>query len=100
MSAPTRDAAPAVLDQDEVTERGLRIYESKLKASLEPEQNGRVVAIHVDTGDFEVAASSGAAMRGMRKRRPTGPLLLHTIGPVADSDLIARMRGSQVLAAK
>jgi hypothetical protein len=98
MFTPTRDAASTTLDQDEITERGLRICESKLKALLEPEKNGQVVAIHLDSEDFEVAPSSGAAMRAMRKRRATGPLLLHTIGPVTDTGLAARMRGFRILA--
>ena len=34
----------------DVTERGLAIYEARLKAFLEPDHLGEVVAIHVDTG--------------------------------------------------
>ncbi len=78
---------------DEVTRRGLKIYEEKLKPLLEPEHFGEVVAIHVDTGDYRVAASSPEAMRAMRRVHPSGLLFLYTIGPAQDHGLARRMMG-------
>lgn len=81
----------------ELTRRGLDIYEQRLRLLLEPRFSGQVVAIHVDTQDYEVAPSSGAAMRAIRKRQPTGQLLLHTIGVATDTGLAARMLGTQIV---
>lgn len=78
---------------DEVSRRGLAIYETRLKALLEPAHNGQVVAIHVDSGDHVVAASSPDALRAMRRVHPTGLLFLYTIGPVGDRGLARRMQG-------
>ncbi len=76
---------------DEVTERGLAIYDSRLKTLLELEHCGEVVAIHVDSGDYAVAPSSPDALRAMRRIRPSGLLFLYTIGPSTDYGLARRM---------
>lgn len=83
-------------DGDEVSRRGLEIYESRLKATLEPAYEGQVVAIHIGSGAYQVAASAGAAMRAMRGEHPTGALLLHTIGISTDAGLAARMSGERI----
>jgi hypothetical protein len=78
---------------DEVSRRGLEIYNDRLKSLLEPAQNGRVVAIHIDTGDYVVAASAPDALRAMRTTHPTGLLFRYTIGPAEDHGLARRMAG-------
>ena len=75
----------------DVTECGLAIYESRLKALLEPEHLGEVVAIYVDTGEYAVAASSPDALRAMRRLQPSGLLFLYTVGPAEDLGLVQRM---------
>ena len=76
----------------DVVERGLAIY-ARLKTLLEPEHLGEVVAIHVDTGEYAVAASSPDALRAMRRLQPSGLLFLYTIGPAEDLGLARRMSG-------
>lgn len=78
---------------DEVTLRGLAIYESRLKGVLEPEHSGEVVAIHIDSGNYTVAPSSPEALRAMRRMHPSGLLFLYTIGPSTDYGLARRMTG-------
>jgi hypothetical protein len=78
---------------DDVTRRGLVIYEERLQAILEPAHMGEVVAIHVDSGDHIVAASSPEALRAIRLIHPAGPLFLYTIGPATDYGLARRMTG-------
>jgi hypothetical protein len=51
---------------EQLAERGQAIYDQKLKAILEPEQNGRVVAIHVDTEDYGLGRNSQEAVRAAR----------------------------------
>ena len=78
---------------DDVTRRGLALYEDKLKAILEPAHTGEVVAIHLDSGDHTVASSSPEAMRAMRHVHPQGLLFLYTIGTATDHGLARRMAG-------
>lgn len=75
-------------EQEAFTKRGLAIYEEKLKPILEPEFDKKYVAIHVDTEDYEVADSSGNAMR---KRHPEGRLLMRRIGNEPEWGLAARI---------
>src|SRR5205823_2745285 len=53
---PEDDPQPEGGGLDAVSQRGLAIYESRLKKVLEPEHNGETVAIHVESGDYAVAA--------------------------------------------
>jgi len=71
-----------------------RIYNDKLRAILEPKHNGKLVAIHIETGDFEVARSSPQAWKALRKRQPAGQIDVIDIGPVAvDNPLSLRADG-------
>lgn len=78
---------------DDVTRRGLAIYRDRLQAILEPTHADRVVAIHLDSGDYRVADSSPDALRAMRRVHPSGLLFLYTIGPASDVGLARRMSG-------
>lgn len=79
--------------------QALALYEDKLKAILEPEFLGQVVAIHPESGEYAVARNSPNAMRAMRARHIDGFLLLLDIGPVAGDDtLTLRMLANERLA--
>lgn len=83
----------------DLSRRGLAIYDAKLRAILEPEQNNRYVAIHVPTADYAVGPSSGDAMRAMLQRRPAdGQLVIRRIGPEPDYGLAARALAGELLA--
>ncbi len=84
-------------DLDQISARGWAIYEEKLKAILEPEHNGQIVAIHLDSGDYEVAKYSRPAWTALRARRPHGLLMITDIGPAKIDSLTIRMLASQVL---
>ena len=81
----------------ELSRRGLAFYEEKLRAVLEPEHNGKVVAIHVDSGDYEVAGNSPEALRAMHARHPDSPVVIRAVGPEFRHGLVARMLASQML---
>jgi len=82
----------------DITRRGLAIYESKLKAELEPEYNNQFIVIEPDTEAYAIADSSGNAMRAMHKTHPSKPVLLMKIGPEPETELAIRILGSQALA--
>ncbi len=90
-------AAPPWSDErlDEVTQRGLQIYETQLKAALESASLGQVVAIHPESGAYAVAGREEDAVSELRARRPEGLLVVRRIGPPTPSDLrlAARLEG-------
>jgi hypothetical protein len=47
---------------DELTQRGVDIYEEHLKTLLEPDANGQFVAIHVESGDHAVERFPGGGL--------------------------------------
>ena len=96
--------AELVIPSEEETTRlceiGRAIYDDTLKAILEPEYNGKVVAIRLDAGDYEVAGSSPTASRAIRARHPSGLLMVTDVGPAKMDGLTLRMMGSRLLSGK
>ena len=71
------------LPRDEIGERGVQIYESKLRTLLEPQFRGQFVAIDVETEDYEVANEAADASDRLWKRRPDAQVLVERIGYAA-----------------
>ncbi len=59
MALPVPEPIAQEMAEEELLRRGLEHYERTLRPILEPDLNGQVVAIHVASGDYEVARSSG-----------------------------------------
>lgn len=68
------------LSRDEIGERGVAIYSSKLRAILEPQFHGQFVAIDVESEDYEVADDADAASDRLWERRPEAQVLVERIG--------------------
>ena len=102
MSATTSNPLTTMTDEEHeaFTDRGIAVYEEKLKTVLEPEFDKKYVAIHVDTEDYEVADSSGNAMRAMRKRHPEGCLLMRRIGNEPEWGLMGRILAGELAAGR
>ncbi len=66
--------------REEIGERGVEIYESKLRAVLEPQFHGQFVAIDVETEDYEVADEAATASDRLWERRPEAQVLVERIG--------------------
>ncbi len=75
----------------EVTLRALAFYRESLKAELEPEQIGRGLAIHPDSGDYLVADTPTHAGHAMRVRHPEGGTVTFRIGMMPDYALLGRL---------
>lgn len=80
-----------------LSERGLAIYENKLKAVLEPSHNNEFISIHVETEDYALGTSSGDAMRTIRLRHPQGWLVMLKIGGEPEWGLAARFLVGQMM---
>lgn len=61
----------------EITQRGTRIYEERLRSILEPQHNGKYVVIDVETGEYELDEDHLAASDRAAAKR-TGALLYAT----------------------
>ncbi len=85
---------------EEIEQRGLAIYDTRLKNVLEPAENGRVVAIHIDSEDYATGRNSSEARRAIRARQPEGQLLLMDIGLEPNYSLAARFLAGRMVAGK
>lgn len=72
----------------DITVRAMTLYYEKLQAELEPEQIGRGLAIHPDSGDCLVADTPTHASHAMRSRHPEGGTVTLRIGLKPDSALL------------
>jgi hypothetical protein len=98
--ASTTTAVPLHAELDEFCERGLRLYEERLKAILEPEFNGQVVAIDVESGDYEVVRVSREAWGPLRERHPQARVFITDVGPPKPCGFSIRMQAEIQAAAR
>jgi hypothetical protein len=94
----TRDVFAADAPWRELGRIGERIYETQLKAELEPECDRQYIAIHVDTGDYAVAHTAGDAMRAINGKHPDSRWYVRRIGDEPEYGLAARIIASDMIA--
>ena len=75
----------------DITLRALALYRERLQAELEPEQTGRGLAIHPDSGDYLVADTPTHAGHAMRVRHPEGGTVTLRIGLPPDYAILSRL---------
>ena len=81
---PTIETPPL----SDVAQEACDLYDSKLKALLEPDHPGESVAIHVDTGDYALGCTHWQAAHVLLGRHPPdGRIATLTIVPPTDTDL-------------
>jgi hypothetical protein len=56
--------------KEEFARRGDKIYESQVRQQVEDGNHGRIVAIDIETGSFELADDTMAATRQLYERLP------------------------------
>jgi hypothetical protein len=78
---------------ERIADAGYAIYNEKLKSILEPTHNGQVVAIHLDSGDYEVARNSPLAWKALQKRHAEGLMAILHIGPPKFDPMMSRTYG-------
>lgn len=66
--------------KEELARRGEAIYRSRLSNKLGPTDQGKLVAIDVDSGDFELDQDELAAFDRLIKRRPGAQVWLMRVG--------------------
>jgi hypothetical protein len=66
--------------KEEHARRGEDVYEQRLRVQLEPVSDGKIVAIDVDTGEYEVADKVLAASQRLLARLPAAQVWCVRIG--------------------
>ena len=72
-ATPTRAA-------EDIARRGDDVYECQLRSQLEPQFNGQVVAIDVDSGAHAIGANALDAAHTLRASHPDAVIWLVRIG--------------------
>jgi hypothetical protein len=65
---------------DELARLGEIIYERQVRPVLHAEDNGKFVAIDVDTGDFEIDEDDFEVLARLRSRKPAADVWLMRAG--------------------
>jgi peptide subunit release factor 1 (eRF1) len=68
---------------EEIAKAGQEFYDSKLKEMLEPESNGRFVAIESTTGNYFVGASIVEALENAEMKLPNADFHVVRVGSAA-----------------
>lgn len=66
--------------KEEFARRGDEIYESQVRPQVEESDRGKIVAIDIETGDFEVDKSEIAACDRLEARHPDAQIWIVRIG--------------------
>lgn len=69
--------------KEEFARRGREIYESSIRLHFVEESYGKIVAIDIETGAFEVADNSVAASKQLLSRDPDAQIFCIRIGHCA-----------------
>jgi hypothetical protein len=68
---------------DELARLGSEAFDRHVRPMLRPEDDGKFVAIDIDTGDHEIDEDDYAAVMRLRTRRPSAEVWLGRIGQPA-----------------
>ncbi len=79
-TTPTSKSARKPLKMSPLARKATRLYETKLKALLEPICIGKFAAIEPDSGEYFVADGMSAAMSQARSKHPDKKFFLVRIG--------------------
>lgn len=77
---PTPPLTPLTDDLAEVARLGRVAFDSRVRPQLRPEDDGKFVAIDVDTGEYEADADDYAANMRLLARRPDARVWLTRAG--------------------
>jgi hypothetical protein len=65
---------------DELAQLGKEIFDRQVRPVLRPEDDGKFVAIDVETGDYEMDEDDYAAVARLRSRKPAADIWLMCAG--------------------
>jgi len=65
---------------DELARLGAQIFDQQVRPALQPADDGKFVAIDVETGDYEIDEDDYTAVARLRSRRPAADMWLMQAG--------------------
>lgn len=77
---PTKRLSREEAEGERISQKATRLYETKLKALLEPAYIGKFAAIEPDSADYFVAARMAEALQMARAKHPDKKFFLVRIG--------------------
>lgn len=82
--------------KEEFARRGDQIYQTQIRPQVEPGNYGKIVAIDIETGEFEVADDTMTATRKLRERLPDSQTWVVRVGYRAVHRFGARSLNEQI----
>ncbi len=82
--------------KEEFARRGDQIYQTQIRPQVEPGSHGKIVAIDIETGEFEVADDTMTATRKLRERLPDSQTWVVRVGYRAVHRFGARSLNEQI----
>jgi len=76
---------------EELARLGAEAFDRRVRPALQPEDDGKFVAVDIGTGDYELDADDYSAVTRLRSRRPSAEVWLGRVGQPA----AYRMRGGR-----
>jgi hypothetical protein len=68
---------------EEIARLGAEVFVRRVRPALRAEDDGKFIAIDIETGDYEVDVDDYAAVTRLRTRRPSAEVWLGRIGQAA-----------------
>ena len=68
---------------DELGRLGDEMIDRRIRPTLRPEDDGKFIAVDVDSGDYEIDADDHTAVMRLRERKPAGEIWLGRAGSAA-----------------
>ncbi len=65
---------------DEIVQRGQERYEREIRFKVEPEHQGKMLALDVDTGNYELGDDSLTALAGLKSKDPGAVIYIVRVG--------------------
>ncbi len=66
--------------REETARLGDEIYERDIRAQVEGDHHGRVIAIDIDSGDYAIADTASGAAKHLREQHPDADIWLMRVG--------------------
>jgi hypothetical protein len=68
---------------EELARLGSEVFERRVRPMLRPDDDGKFVALDVESGDYELDEDDYAAVSRLRARNPTAQVWLNRVGQPA-----------------
>jgi len=85
--------AGTAVDPQDLARRGQAYYDEHLRDALEPEHNGEFLALDVETGDYELAATQLEALDRAEAKHPDSVFYILRVGHRTAARIGAQLRG-------